>query len=274
MSPGDAWAGGLPVSKEALADMATKLEDRAQRPDQQKVNAALRDVLAPVPGERLLEVGCGSGVLCRMMAPSVTPAGRIIGIDARAGFVILARRLAQQGGLSESIAFQVGQAERLPFREGTLDGAFAARLLMHLPSPRAAIVEMARLVRPGGRVVVMDWDFDTVAVDHPNRELTRRVVHWRTDHLDGNNWSGRQLWGQMAAGGFSRLQAYPVVSVAADERDSLTQSIWRAADVALHEGGITSAEHDEWVGVLSSRLASGRFFASIQYFILRGEKAG
>ncbi len=56
------------------------------------------------------------------------------------------------------------------------DGAFAARLLLHANDPDAIVHEMVRVVRPGGRIVVMDWDFDSVVVDHPERELTRRLV--------------------------------------------------------------------------------------------------
>ena len=64
------------------------------------------------------------------------------------------------------------------------------------------IREMKRVVKSAGRVVVMDWDFDTVTVDHPDRELTRRLLHWRCDRRGGNNWSGRQLWRRMHTAGF------------------------------------------------------------------------
>ena len=132
--------------------------------------------------------------------------------------------------------------------------------------------ELARVLHPGGRLVAMDWDFDTVAVDHSNREVTRRLLHWRCDHYGGNNWSGRQLWRLMAAAGLSNLRAVPIVSVARGEQDSLTLSLFRAAQVARDGGGITPGEHDAWVAELRAALSAGCFFASIVYFIVIGER--
>jgi hypothetical protein len=118
----------------------------------------------------------------------------------------------------------------------------------------------------------MDWDFDTVVVDHPDRELTRRLLHWRADHHGGNNWSGRQLLGHMIAADLRDVTVTPVVTVARDEDSALTQSLWRAAEVARDGGAITPAERDRWVSELKARIAAGRFFASIVYFIVRGER--
>ena len=69
----------------------------------------------------------------------------------------------------------------------------------------------------------MDWDFDTVAVDHSRRELTRRLLHWHTDHEGGDNWSGRNLWRYMTQAGLENLALQPVVSAAQGEADSLYQ---------------------------------------------------
>ena len=141
-----------------------------------------------------------------------------------------------------------------------LIGALAARLLLHVSDPNSHPQRAGAVVRPGGKLVVMDWDFDTVAVDHSNRELTRRLLHWRCDHYGGNNWSGRQLWKQMAAAGLSNLKVVPIVSVARREQDSLTLSLFRAAQVARDGGEITSSEHDAWVGELQIRPVGRMFF--------------
>jgi hypothetical protein len=127
-----------------------------------------------------------------------------------------------------------------------------------------------RVVKPGGRVVVMDWDFDSVVVDHSDRELTRRLLHWRNDHHGGDNWSGRQLWRRMVAAGLQSLSVQPVVTVVHDEDGGLTQSLWRAAQVARDNSGITPDEHDTWIRELKERIRDGTFFASIVYFIVSG----
>jgi ubiquinone/menaquinone biosynthesis C-methylase UbiE len=253
--------------------MAAFLEDRARFPDQNQLNHKLLAVVAPRPGERLLEVGSGSGVLCRLAAPALAAGGLMVGIDIAPDMTAAARALAADGGEGWlDLRFDTGLAERLPYATASFDAVFAARLLLHVDDRAAVVHEMARVVRQGGRVVLMDWDFETVAVDHSDRALTRRILNWRTDHHGGDNWSGRQLLGDMVTAGLRGPLVYPVVQVARDENNALTQSLWRAATVCCDGGAITPAEHDAWVEELKMRIATGRFCASIVYFIVRGER--
>ncbi len=270
MSHVNNWADPSKASMQDVREMAAALEERAQALDQAQVNGALVDALAPLPGDHILEVGCGSGVLCRQVSPEVVPGGKITGVDISPEFLRIAQSYAANAGLSDSIQWGAGQAEVLPFRDASFDAVFAARLLLHISDPQAVLNELVRVVRPGGRAVVMDWDFDTVAIDHSDRELTRRLLHWRCDHHGGNNWSGRQLWGLMAATGLVNVKMMPFVSVARRENDSLTLSLFKAAQVARDGGAIAPDEYDAWVGELKSSLAAGCFFASIVYFIVTG----
>jgi ubiquinone/menaquinone biosynthesis C-methylase UbiE len=272
MSRVNNWANPSKASMQDVREMAAALEERAQALDQVQVNVALVDALAPVAGERILEVGCGSGVLCRQLAPRVGPEGKITGVDISPEFLKIALENADSASLSDSICWGAGQAEFLPFQEASFDGVFAARLLLHVSDPQAVLNELVRVVRPGGRVVVMDWDFDTVALDNSNREVTRRLIHWRCDHHGGNNWSGRQLWGRMAATALVNVRVFPLVSVARYENDSLTLSLFKAAQVVREGGAIAPGEYDTWVEELKSSLAAGCFFASIVYFIVVGER--
>jgi hypothetical protein len=129
---------------------------------------------------------------------------------------------------------------------------------------------MARVVRPGGRLVLADIDFETVAVDHPDRELTRRILHWRCDHHGGDNWSGRKLLRRARVAGLEDVQVTPVSVTAFDEKSALTLSLWRSAEVARDGGAITAEEHDAWIATLKDRILAGRFFAGVTYYILKG----
>ena len=279
MSHSNAWSNPSAVSAEDAARMAAFLEDRARCPDQVQVNAALRDVVSGQPGERVLEVGCGSGALCRLVSPDLRPGGEMVGVDVAPDMIAAARRYAATDpppaplpARERGVRFDVGTAEQLPCDDAAFDAAFAARLLLHVADPSAVVREMARVVKPGCRVVLMDWDWETLAVTHPDRELTRRLLHWRCDHHGGDNWSGRKLLGYLLDAGLHNPIVVPVVTLAHDEAAALTGTLWRAAEVARDRGGITSQEHDAWVGELKRQIAAGRFLASIVYFIVRGER--
>jgi ubiquinone/menaquinone biosynthesis C-methylase UbiE len=191
-------------------------------------------------------------------------------MDISPEFARHAQRYAAEAGLADAITFETGNAESLPYTDGAFDGSFASRMLLHAIAPELIVHQLARVVRPGGRVVLMDWDFETVTVDHPDRALTRLILHWRTDNHGGDNWSGRQLWRRMVQAGLTNLEVTPVVTVARTEQDGLTQSLWRAAEVARNGGGISAKEHDAWIDKLKQRLVEGTFFASIVYFIVKG----
>jgi ubiquinone/menaquinone biosynthesis C-methylase UbiE len=266
------WSDPSKASAQDIAEMARALEERGKAPDQQQVNSALMKMLAPGPGEHLLEAGCGTGLLCRSMATAVLPGGRITGLDISPGLLGFARDNARRARLADGMQWSAGRAEALPFPDGSFDGVLAARLLLHVSEPETVLHELTRVVRTGGRVVAMDWDFESVVVDHSNRELTRRLLHWRCDHYGGNNWSGRQLWKHMAAAGLSNLKLVTCASLARHEQDSLTLSLFRAAQVAQEGGAITLSEYEGWVGELKSALGAGLFCASITYFIVYGEK--
>jgi 2-amino-4-hydroxy-6-hydroxymethyldihydropteridine diphosphokinase len=270
MSHYNVWSNPSSTSTENVANMAVFIEERSRCPDSVIANQALCAALAPASGERLLEVGSGTGVLCRLIAPHLLPGGSITGMDISAEFALHAQRYAAEAGLADAITFETGNAETLPYGDGAFDGSFASRMLLHAADPDLIVHQLARVVRPGGRVVLMDWDFETVVVDHPDRALTRLLLHWRTDNHGGDNWSGRQLWRRALQEGLTNLEVTPVVTVARSEREGLTQTLWRAAEVARNGGGISAKEHDAWVDKLKQRLADGTFFASIVYFIVKG----
>lgn len=111
---------------------------------------------ALAPGERLLDVGCGTGVLTRLAAARVEPSGQAVGIDPAPRMVGLARKNAV-GGQAE---FKLAAIERLPFESASFDVVVASLMLHHLPPDlkRDGLREVYRVLKPGGRLLVVDLD--------------------------------------------------------------------------------------------------------------------
>jgi SAM-dependent methyltransferase len=103
------------------------------------------------PGQRVLDVACGTGVLGREIAERVGPSGQVVGLDLNEGMLAVARRKAP------GIEWRNGQAEALPFEHASFDAVVSQFGLMFFEDRPAALREMVRVLRPGGRLVVAVW---------------------------------------------------------------------------------------------------------------------
>ena len=104
------------------------------------------------PGHRVLDVACGTGALTREIAARVAPGGSVVGLDPNAGMLEMARRRGT------GIEWREGAAEALPFDGGSFDAVVSQFGLMFFRDRCGAIREMARVLRPGGRLAVAVWD--------------------------------------------------------------------------------------------------------------------
>lgn len=113
----------------------------------------LREALRPQPGERVLEVGPGTGYYTLDMAEWVGPDGQVDIFDLQPQMLDHTMRRAQARGLSNITPTQ-GDARSLPYPDGSFDAAYLVAVLGEVPDQQAAMDELARVLRPGGRLVV------------------------------------------------------------------------------------------------------------------------
>lgn len=115
------------------------------------------DVAHIAPGERVLDVGCGTGGLAMAVKRRVGEKGEVHGIDASPEMIARARRKARKAGVD--VAFEPAAVEHLPFADGTFDSVLATIMLHHLPEDvrRRGLREMRRVLKPGGRLFVVDF---------------------------------------------------------------------------------------------------------------------
>ena len=115
--------------------------------------ARLREVLAPQPGERILEIGPGTGYYTLHVAGWIAPEGRLDIFDLQQEMLDHTMRRAAEAGLANVVPTQ-GDARTLPYEDQTFDGAYLTAVLGEIPDQAAALREIARVLEPGGRLVV------------------------------------------------------------------------------------------------------------------------
>ena len=245
------------------------LEDRARGPSYAGMIGNLFDVIAPRAGETILDVGCGSGALDRMLARRFGDANPITATDLNPFLLREAAALAAEEGLSGRIAFREGNAERLPFPDASFGHAFTVTVLEECDAD-LALRELWRVVRPGGRVGVIVRAIDLPQwwnLDLP--ETIRRKVDVPPQSNGPRGVADASLYRRMAAAGFAELTCFPAL-VTFDRPDG---PIWRyREDHALAQ--LDEAETATWHAATAAARAAGLLFMANPLHRAVGKKPG
>lgn len=104
------------------------------------------------PGDRLLDIACGTGIVARTAAEHVVPGGSVAGVDLNQGMLSVARR--ESAGIEPAIEWRLGDAQNLPYADATFDVAICQQGLQFIPDQPLALREIHRVLAPGGRLAL------------------------------------------------------------------------------------------------------------------------
>ena len=140
----------------------------------------VHEALAASAGQRLLDVGCGPGFYVAELLERVGDQGHFSGVDmSEPMLAIAARRVVAH----ENVELLNAPATELPFESGSFDGAISVQVLEYVEDVADALSELHRVLRPGGRLVVWDVDWETVSMRSDDSQRMRRVLDAWDRHL-------------------------------------------------------------------------------------------
>ena len=149
------------------------LEAVAARPEVVELHDRATALLDPKPGENVLEVGCGLGADARELARAVAPGGKVTAVDVSEAMLNAARERHDD---ALDVTYERADVTALPYDDETFDVIRIERVLQHVAEVEKACAEMARVLKPGGRVLVLDTDWASLVADVGDDALVDRVL--------------------------------------------------------------------------------------------------
>ena len=271
--PVDPWnESTITAAEEArVRDQAQLLELRGQGDDQTAVREAYLELLGVAPGEQVLDLGCGTGVVARAAARRVGPNGRVVALDPSPVMLAVGREIAEREGILDRIEFRIGDVRELPFPEATFDVVLAITTLSHTTDAERALPELLRVARPGGRIGIFDIDNPSWIIAHPDRDLTRRIGVVAS-MIPTDAWLGRRLPSLLEAAGVEDVRVRAFTPIERDPSGFYARQAENWAATAAASGAISQEERESWVATLHAEQAANRFLAGLTHLFIWGRR--
>ena len=228
------------------------------------------EVISPQSGERIVDVGCGPGLLVHGLAEAVGNEGHVIGVDASSSMIALAENRCSAWS---NVTFVECDATDLAVDDASADAVACTQLLLYVYDVERAITEFSRILKPGGRVIIMETDWRSAVLHSDDEVLTEKIIEaW--DRAVPSPRLPARLGPLLREAGFSSVQidAIPIISTSAVMDEYAMSMATQCAHAAREQGIIDKSQGREWIGSLAQLGAEDAFFFCVNRFLFSAMK--
>jgi ubiquinone/menaquinone biosynthesis C-methylase UbiE len=256
----DVYASIVDADPDLQAQLADVLELRAADPRQREMLAEYTAALDLPDGAEVLEVGCGTGPVCRYLT-TLRGVVHVTGIDPSPLFVARARELAEDVPAD----FMIGDARALDFEDASFDAVVFHTSLCHVPECEEALAEAHRVLRPGGRLAVFDGDYATITFARDAADPMQSCAEAVLEMVVHDPWLMRRIAPLLAQAGFGGCTLRGHAYSSAGGTDYLLALVDRGADALAARGTIGAPLAEALKAECRARMRDGTFFGHIAY---------
>ena len=241
--------------------MLLDLQDAS--PSITRLRAWALDAISVQSGEVALDVGSGTGTITRLLGSLVAPDGQAVGVEPN----VRMREIAEARATAAAcVRFVDGLAAELPFDDGSVDVLWCERVLQHVPDAQAALEEFARVLRPGGRAIVLDSDHASRVMSALDYQVEAKLIAAFMRQIP-NPRAARLVPQQAMRAG---LTVHPDIGSAAlliaPQELIRAPFIRTVADQAVSDGTLSQAEADDAVRAVREAAEAGHAFNAVTMF--------
>ncbi|GAB2562905.1 methyltransferase domain-containing protein [Kribbella endophytica] len=248
-------------------EVSRQIEAMYTTPDVVEQRRVVRTALALRPGDRVLDVGVGPGLLAAEMAGEVGPDGRVCGVDISDSMLAIAGTRADVPG-GPSLELEPASAARLPYGAENFDVVVSTQVFEYVDDVAGALAEIRRVLRPAGRVLLLDTDWGSIVWRSSDDGRMARVLRAFEEHLQDPHLP-RSLGEALDKAGFTRthLQVIPLLNVGYDHRTYSAGLIDIVSAFVPGRADVTEAEAEAWADELRSQ-GEAYFFSLNRYLFV------